>query len=268
MDRRHRPEPAPVLTVADTMGEELPRLPGQPVASPNAGLAGPPAASPVVPYEVIVLAGGGGTRLGGVDKAALQLAGRSLLDHVLSGTGTAEQVVVVGRTPVPTGTLRTMEEPPGGGPVAGIAAGLQALAQDRATSRSGAGAPEWTLVLAVDQPEAGRAVPGLLRAAATAAAGADLLCPADDSGHPQWLLAAYRTRSLQQALVPFGTGHGVSVRRLTAAMTWQDAPTGHVGDVDTWADHARWQERLRPAAPPSADRSGEPRPPDEASLPD
>lgn len=189
-------------------------------------------------HDVIVLAGGGGTRLGGVDKASLEVAGRPLLERVLKGTANAEQVVVVGRTQVPDGVLRTMEDPPGGGPVAGIAAGLRALRED------GDAEPPWTLVLAVDQPGAGDAVPALLGAAAVARPATDLVCPHDEEGHPQWLLAAYRTSSLRSALATFGTGHGVSVRRLVAGLTIADAPTGHQGDIDTWEDHAAWQKCL------------------------
>src|SRR4051812_33904528 len=35
-------------------------------------------------YDAIVLAGGGGRRLGGVDKATLEVGGRTLLDRVLA----------------------------------------------------------------------------------------------------------------------------------------------------------------------------------------
>ncbi|NLG20761.1 MAG: NTP transferase domain-containing protein [Actinomycetales bacterium] len=191
----------------------------------------------VVGHDVIVLAGGGGTRLGGVDKAALEVGGRPLLHRVLEGTRRARRVVVVGATAVPDGVLRTVEDPPGGGPVAGIAAGLAAL-------RQGSGLPEWTVVLAVDQPGAGQAVSGLLAAAATAAPDTDLVCPHDDEGHPQWLLAAYRTAALTRALEPLGTGHHVSVRRLVSALTIADAAVVGVGDIDTWEDHAAWHQRL------------------------
>lgn len=208
--------------------------------------------APSVAHDVLVLAGGGGTRLGGVDKAALELAGRSLLDRVLAGTVLARAVVVVGETPVPDGILRTLEDPPGGGPVAGIVAGLAALARSgpgggRHTGQGGrtvGEGPDWTLVLAVDQPGAGRAVPALLAAAAAADPATDLVCPHDEEGHPQWLLGAYRTTSLTRALERHGTGHGVSVRRVVADLTVADAPTAHQGDIDTWADHARWQDRL------------------------
>lgn len=190
-----------------------------------------------VTHDIIVLAGGGGTRLGGVDKARLEVGGRRLQDRVLDGAGAARQVVVAGVTEVPEGVLRTVEDPPGGGPVAGIIAALATLTATRS------GAP-WTLVLAVDQPTAGEAVPLLLAAAADAAQDIDLLCPHDVQGHPQWLLGAYRTASLVAALAPLGTGHHTSVRRLVRDLRISDVPVPLVGDIDTWEDHARWQDRL------------------------
>ena len=73
----------------------------------------------------MVLAGGGSTRFGGVDKAMLVLDGMTLLDRVLTATAGAARTVVVG--PMRT-TYRdvdwTVEDPPSGGPVAGLAAGL------------------------------------------------------------------------------------------------------------------------------------------------
>lgn len=187
-----------------------------------------------LPHDVIILAGGGGTRLGGVDKAALEVAGRSLLSRVLDGVDHARRVVVVGNVEVPDGVLQTVEKPAGGGPVAGIVAGRSVLD----------GGSEWTLVVAVDQPSAARAMPTLLHAAAHVPAEIDMVCPHDETGHPQWLLAAYRTTALTRALAPLGTGHDTSVRRLVQGLRIADAPSPHTGDIDTWADHAAWQEHL------------------------
>lgn len=187
-----------------------------------------------VEHDALILAGGRGTRLGGVDKAALEVGGRSLLSRVLDGVRAARRTVVVGAVDVPDGILRTVEVPQGGGPVAGIAAGLTVLGEG----------PGWTLVLAVDQPEAGQAVPALLAGAAQADAGVDLVCPADETGHPQWLLAAYRSVSLAHALAPLGTGHDVSVRRLVKGLRMMKLSSPHTGDIDTWDQHATWQARL------------------------
>ncbi len=196
---------------------------------------------PGVEHDAVVLAGGRGERLGGHDKALLEVGGRSLLAWVLDATSATLTTVVVGAERPGFGGVRWVsEEPAGGGPTAGIVAGL------RATDRR-APAP-WVLVLAVDQPGAAVVVPRVLDAAAVAPKAADVLCPYDADGYPQWLLAAYRREALVRACAAVGTGHGVSVRRLVAGLHVVDVPgaAAGVGDVDTWADHRAWQERLDP----------------------
>lgn len=191
-------------------------------------------------HDILVLAGGDGSRLGGVDKAVLQVGGRTLLDRVLEARGPAARVVVVGPVVAPPGVLQVVEDPPRGGPVAGIAAGVAALADAPERAEP---AP-WTLVIAVDQPEAASAVSDLLRETATASPDVDMLCPQDATGHPQWLLAAYRTTALTAALQPFGSGHSVAVRRLVAGLRSAGVRSLHVGDIDTWDDHAHWEARV------------------------
>src|SRR4051794_8978521 len=94
-------------------------------------------------WAAVILTGGTATRLGGLDKASLELADRSLLDHALAAVAGADEVVVVGpRAPAPAGVRFTREEPPGGGPLAGIAAGVSALTPGHRR----------VVVLAVDMP--------------------------------------------------------------------------------------------------------------------
>ena len=63
----------------------------------------------------VLLAGGAGSRLGGVDKAALRLDGTTLLDRALAAL-TGLDVVVVG-PPRPLPGLRVVrEDPPRSGP--------------------------------------------------------------------------------------------------------------------------------------------------------
>ena len=184
-------------------------------------------------FDAVILAGGQGRRLGGRDKAALPVAGRPMLERVLAGCTGAHQVVVAGPGPVPDGVLRVQEDPPGGGPVAGIVAAMAQVVSP------------WVLVLAVDQPDAARAIPALL-AALAADPEADLLCQRDGTGHPQWLLGAYRTAALRSVLAGVGGGHGVPVARVADGLRMVEVTDGaaHVGDVDTWADHAAWEQRL------------------------
>ena len=80
--------------------------------------------------DVVVLAGGTGARLDGASKPDVVARGLRLLDHVLAGLEQLrEQGLPLGRVCVvapaevalPGGVLRALEDPPLGGPVAGIA---------------------------------------------------------------------------------------------------------------------------------------------------
>ena len=94
-------------------------------------------------FAAIVLAGGRAARLDGADKASVEYAGRTLLEHALDALVDAVEVVVVG-DPVPTTrpVTFTRESPPYGGPVAALLAGRDALLRTPATLG----------VLAVDMP--------------------------------------------------------------------------------------------------------------------
>ena len=144
----------------------------------------------------IVLAGGAGRRMGGVDKAALVVGGVTLLDRVLAAARpVCEQLVVVG-PPRPTGVAGVTfvtEAVPGGGPGAAVAAGLAA--------DPGAGV---VLVLAADLPllTAGH-LRRLLVALDAAGAGA---AAAGDQGGPNPLLAAYAGPALVARAAALGAG--------------------------------------------------------------
>ncbi len=191
-------------------------------------------------HDAIVLAGGTGRRLGGVDKATLAVAGRPLLDRALEAVDRAEKVVVVGAVEVPKGVRQVVEDPPGGGPVAGLVAGLAALADGRTPQ-------DWVAVVAVDQPAAAEALAPLLSAAGQPHGRADGFCQEDAGGHPQWLLAVYRRDALLTALSPHGTGHEVAVRTIAEGLNLARIAEGAaaVGDIDTWSDHEHWEQRLR-----------------------
>ncbi|MEA2974340.1 MAG: hypothetical protein QOG82_2798 [Actinomycetota bacterium] len=138
----------------------------------------------------VVLAGGAGRRLGGVDKAGLVLGGRTLLDRVLSAAaGVAGRLVVVGRpraVDLERAVIFVQEDVPGGGPVPAVAAALDAT-----------GGASVVLILAVDLPllttaALARLVDELLAADPSVGAAA----AADPSGRPNPLLAAYRAEVL------------------------------------------------------------------------
>ncbi|NJP99286.1 DUF6457 domain-containing protein [Streptomyces zingiberis] len=77
-------------------------------------------------YDAVVLAGGAAKRLGGADKPGLRVGGRSLLDRVLGACADAGRTVVVGsRRPTARPVRWAREQPPGGGPLAALHAGVR-----------------------------------------------------------------------------------------------------------------------------------------------
>ncbi len=143
--------------------------------------------------NVIILAGGEGSRMGGVDKAAVELNGRTLLGHLLDdlggGQGGEHAIVVVSPNAI-DGVQTTSEHPPLGGPVAGIAAGALALPDEE----------DFTAVLAVDAPQSAAFLP-VLRAAM---GGADVAVAVAGDGWVQPLCAVWRTASLHRVLRELG----------------------------------------------------------------
>ena len=178
-------------------------------------------------YDAIVLAGGGSTRFGpGIDKARLLVApDRTMLDQVLVATGTAQQTVVVGPWRKTVRPVRwTLEDPPAGGPVAGIAAGLAALGDG--SDLVGIFSCDLLWLTAAD-------VSRLLRDLGDH----DGRGLADSSGRHQRLAAVYRRTALTAALDALGDPRDRAVRHLFAGLdlTWTD-PTQAGNDVDTWDD--------------------------------
>ncbi|MGA4506624.1 NTP transferase domain-containing protein [Propionibacteriaceae bacterium G1746] len=200
-------------------------------------------------FDAVILAGGKGSRLGGVDKAELKVGGVRLLDRVLAAADGARTRVVVGPVAAPEGVIVTREDPPGTGPAAGLVAGLLAIAEPA----------EWTLVLACDLPGAAGAAPRLLEAAVAAGPDENAIALTNgQSGDPEWLFAIYRTEALRAAARDYGEAGGRSVRGLVRPLgirTVAAASMLDVHDLDTWADHARWNAHLRSTDRRDEDRS-------------
>ncbi|MDX3638706.1 NTP transferase domain-containing protein [Streptomyces sp. MB09-02B] len=191
-------------------------------------------------FDAVVLAGGAARRLGGTDKPAVRVGGRALLDRVLSAcAGAGTTVVVADPRPTARPVLWAREDPPGGGPLAALGAGL------RHTT-----AP-YVVVLSADLPFLDEGMVRRLLDALMADEGtADGVLVTDHDGRDQPLVAAYRAESLRRELARLAAEHdgltGLPLRRLSAALrlTRITDPLASF-DCDTWDDIAAARARIR-----------------------
>ncbi|MFV0319357.1 MAG: molybdenum cofactor guanylyltransferase [Microbacterium sp.] len=187
----------------------------------------------------ILLAGGRATRVGGAAKPLFEVGGRTLMRTAVDAVrdAGARPITVVGPVldpGLPVDWVR--EDPPFGGPAAGIVAALESWRDD----------PAWTFLLACDLARADLAVARLVADLTLVPAGTDGVCLADASSRPQWLTGAYRTAALRDAASTLPShGRNLPVRALLddlaiAVVTAPDA----TDDVDTWEDLKRAKERF------------------------
>jgi molybdopterin-guanine dinucleotide biosynthesis protein A len=175
------------------------------------------------PFDAIVLSGGAARRLGGADKPGMVVGGGSLLERVLDAASGARRTVVVGPPRPTTRPVRwCREQPPGGGPVAAIEAGLRVSDADV------------VVLLAADLPWIEPAVPALL----AGLAGADAAVLVDPEGRRNFLAAAWRRAALMAALDQAADPAGAAVRALYEGRRIIEILDRHGWgqDCDTWAD--------------------------------
>jgi molybdopterin-guanine dinucleotide biosynthesis protein A len=192
-------------------------------------------------YAALVLAGGDGRRIGGRDKPALPVGGRSMLRRVLDAVADAVPRIVVGpdRPDLPRDVIQVREQPPGGGPVAALAAGLAALPPG--------GDAGYVAVLAADLPFLTAVDVESLRRAA-AGGGHDGAVLVDADGHQQWLCGVWRLGALRQRLAEVDPPAGRPMRALVSGLRPVTLPrTENSGpppwyDCDTEDDYRRAEE--------------------------
>ena len=163
-------------------------------------------------WSVIVLSGGTNKRFGS-DKSQALLKGVTLLDHVLSYIPAGIKTVIVGKD--------VFEQPPLGGPVAGIARGVQEVDT------------EYVAIAAVDMPYGSSLFPQLLKAITD-----DAAMPVDSQGFKQPLCGIYRRQALLAALAKLGDVHGQSMRALCDLLVIDEVKVdaGALVDIDTPED--------------------------------
>lgn len=182
-------------------------------------------------FDAVVLAGGRGRRLGGVDKAGLRLHGERLVDRAVGAArdAGARRVIVVG--PESTGSPRTIvvrEDPPFTGPLAALAAALPQVDADL------------LLLLSCDLVRPAR-VCELLRAQRPGP-GLDGTVLRDADGRAQWLAGLYRVTALREGILGLdGATDHAPLRAILDPdrLAWIDAPPDTTADIDAPEDLAR-----------------------------
>jgi molybdopterin-guanine dinucleotide biosynthesis protein A len=178
----------------------------------------------------VILTGGTAARMDGIDKASIEVGGVTLLERALAATLHAIEVVVVGRE-VPTSRPVTWarEDPPLGGPAAGILAGIDRFLR----------MPDLVCVLAVDMPKVNSGTVARLTWAVEGDPDVDGAVLVDAEGQRQTLAAVYRTTSLQSARPEDREQeHGLPVRRLVGLLRLAEVPVvgNEAFDIDSWKD--------------------------------
>ncbi|MFT4166738.1 MAG: NTP transferase domain-containing protein [Microlunatus sp.] len=206
-----------------------------PSAETNRGIEG---------LAVVVLAGGESLRFGS-DKLVARLDDRTLLDHALDGIPLDTPIAVIGpERPLPRKVVFLREDPPGGGPAAGLIAGLRWALDLRA------------MVIATlpgDAPAGGRAAVQLVDALAgpDTATKVDAVVAVDADGREQVLQLAMSPH-IARALIELtgaGAGHGESVRRLLHRLAPPprrvELPEHLTADIDSTAQLSDFRNQNR-----------------------
>lgn len=201
----------------------------------------PPDLSTGPTFGAILLAGGRASRVAGAAKPLFEVGGATLLGRAVASVTAIGARPIVVAAPVLDPALDVewvLEDPPFGGPVAGVVAALS-------RAEGWAPEPEWTFLLACDLPRIDSAVQRLRSDILLLPSDTDGACLADPASRPQWLTGVYRTRALRAAAAALpDAGRDAPVRDLLAdlAIAALPAPGDLTADVDTWEDLKRARE--------------------------
>ncbi|QIM16975.1 NTP transferase domain-containing protein [Leucobacter insecticola] len=201
-------------------------------------------------FAAVVLAGGRGSRLGGIDKAAVTLQGSRLVDRAVDAAraaGAAQLIVVGPEHAGGEGVAVVREDPPFTGPLAALAAALPLVRH------------EWLLLLSCDLVYPDRVCTVILREFASrrilaeetapelkdqTTATSDGLVLRDTEGHAQWLAGLYRVSALRAAAQRLGANiENAPLRKLLGELdlVWIDVEPETTADIDDREDLSRAQ---------------------------
>jgi molybdenum cofactor guanylyltransferase len=172
----------------------------------------------------------------------MPVGGRPLLLRVLDAAEAARSRIVVGPPALapllPPGVELVQEEPAGGGPVAGLAAGVRLVPPG----------VRRVAVLSADLPFLTAAVLGGVSTQLDG--GGDVAVLQDDSGRPQWLCAVWHAPALAERLAALGEPSGArmgdlfrSAAVITVPVLERSGPPPWF-DCDTEEDFRRAEELL------------------------
>ena len=205
------------------------------------------------PMTAIVLAGGRSRRMK-ADKAALDVGGRTLLEHVLGQIGPYFDEIIVSVSQgqsvgLPrgaegkTGPRLVADDVPGQGPIAGILAGLEAAQNDAC------------MVIACDIPDID--LP-LLRALARTTCGSEITVPVGPAGLYEPLFAIYRRSVIPEieALLASGERSILPLLERCRTVIVQFEDSSRIRNLNTRRDYEAY---LASRTPRTAGRPGDQR---------
>lgn len=181
----------------------------------------------------MVLAGGRGSRLGGREKGEIRLGGRRLIEIVVGAALEVgcEQAIVAGDIEA-RGAVTVREDPPFGGPAAGLAAALPLVRSD------------WILLLACDLPHARLLCHLIFESFREVDSEIDGLVALYEN-RVQWLAGLYRRSSVKSALTQLVDATDASMRDLFGDFSLREVqdPEGLSKDIDTPEELEAWSKR-------------------------
>ena len=186
--------------------------------------------------DAVVLAGGRGSRLGGVDKAGIVLNGERLVDRAVAAARAngAECVVIVGPGSAQTrNSILVREDPPLTGPLAALAAALPEVQAESLLLLS----CDLVLPSEVCRMLAAHSIP----------AEFDGVVLRDRDQRPQWLAGVYRVAALRAEFARLGASIDHAPLRAVLSelqLQWIDAPAHVTADIDEAPDLDRARSAL------------------------
>jgi molybdopterin-guanine dinucleotide biosynthesis protein A len=178
-------------------------------------------------WSALILTGGTSNRFGS-DKSEAIFDGKALIDFLISSIPEAVPIVVVGpdRDNFPNCIDVIQEIPQGGGPVAGIAAGLPLIQT------------EYVAIFATDMPFSAALIPFLFEKLSNDSDGVTVI---DEEGFQQPFSGLYRLSSLKRVLQDsqplINTSMRVLLHKLKIAKVNLNVEDSHfLTDIDTQAD--------------------------------